>query len=36
MDHSILSAMVAVDNIIENRTNKDNVWKVNTEKKYHE
>ena len=35
-DHSMLSAMVAVENIIENRKDKDNVWAVNAEGEYHE
>jgi len=36
MDHSMLSAMVAVDNVAAGRTNKDNIWGVNTEEEYHE
>ncbi|MHB8973475.1 MAG: NAD(P)/FAD-dependent oxidoreductase [Pirellulaceae bacterium] len=36
MDHSMLTAMVAVDNIIEGRTDKSNIWAVNTEQEYHE
>jgi protoporphyrinogen oxidase len=35
-DHSMLTAMVAVDNILEGRTNTDNIWSVNTERDYHE
>lgn len=35
-DHSMLTAMVAVDNIIEGRLDKTNIWEVNTEKEYHE
>ncbi len=35
-DHSMLTAMIAVDNIAEGRTNKDNIWSVNTETDYHE
>ena len=35
-DHSMLSAMTAVDNIVKNKTNKSNIWAVNTEKEYHE
>jgi protoporphyrinogen oxidase len=35
-DHSMLTAMVCVDNIVEGRTDKDNVWAVNTEEEYHE
>lgn len=36
MDHSMLSAMAAVDNIISNRTDNSNIWAVNSEKEYHE
>ena len=36
MDHSMLSAMAAVDNIINNRTDNSNIWAVNSEKEYHE
>lgn len=35
-DHSMLTAMVAVDNIINGRQSKDNIWSVNTEQEYHE
>ncbi len=35
-DHSMLSAMVAVENIIKNVKTKDNVWAVNAEEEYHE
>ena len=35
-DHSMLTAMMAVDNIIEGRTDKSNIWEVNTEMTYHE
>ena len=35
-DHSMLTAMTAVDNIIAGRIDKDNVWSVNTEQDYHE
>ena len=35
-DHSMLAAMVAVDNIINGVTTKDNVWQVNAESDYHE
>jgi protoporphyrinogen oxidase len=35
-DHSMLTAMVAVDNIASGSTNKENVWAVNTEQEYHE
>ncbi len=36
MDHSMLTAITAVQNIIENRKDKSNIWEVNTEKDYHE
>ncbi|MCF7799661.1 NAD(P)/FAD-dependent oxidoreductase [Candidatus Babeliales bacterium] len=36
MDHSMLSAMQAVGNIINGIKTKDNIWAVNTEKEYHE
>ncbi len=36
MDHSMLTAMVAVDNVLEGRTDKTNVWQVNAEQEYHE
>ncbi len=35
-DHSMLSAMVAVDNIIAGRRDKSNIWQVNAEEDYHE
>jgi protoporphyrinogen oxidase len=35
-DHSMLSAMTAVDNIVNGISDKDNVWGVNTEQEYHE
>jgi protoporphyrinogen oxidase len=35
-DHSMLTAMTAVDNIIEGRRDKSNIWAVNTEMEYHE
>ncbi len=35
-DHSMLTAMTAVDNIIQGRTDKSNIWAVNTEQEYHE
>jgi protoporphyrinogen oxidase len=35
-DHSMLTAMAAVDNIITGRTDKSNIWAVNTEMEYHE
>ena len=36
MDHSMVTAMETVKNIRNNVTTKDNIWKVNTEKEYHE
>ncbi len=36
MDHSIITSFEAVDNIINNIADKDNIWSVNTEKEYHE
>ena len=35
-DHSMLTAMTAVDNIIEGRVDKSNIWELNTEMEYHE
>jgi protoporphyrinogen oxidase len=35
-DHSMLTAMTAVENIINGITLKDNIWGVNTEEEYHE
>jgi hypothetical protein len=35
-DHSMLTAMVAVDAIVYGSTDKDPIWKVNTEMEYHE
>ena len=35
-DHSMLTAMTVVDNIIAGRLNKDNIWQVNIEEEYHE
>ena len=36
MDHSMLSAMAAAENILGGVTGKENIWEVNTEKEYHE
>lgn len=36
MDHSMATAFEAVDNIRTGKKSKNNVWNVNTEKKYHE
>ena len=36
MDHSMLTGLLAADYIKENRTDKDALWEVNTEKEYHE
>jgi protoporphyrinogen oxidase len=35
-DHSMLTAMVAVDNISQGITDKANIWGINTEQEYHE
>jgi len=35
-DHSMLTAMMAVDNIVDGRTDKSNLWDVNLEMTYHE
>jgi protoporphyrinogen oxidase len=35
-DHSMLTAMISVDNIAEGRICKKNIWSVNTEMDYHE
>jgi len=35
-DHSMLTAMVAVDNIAAGITSKANLWAINTEQEYHE
>lgn len=36
MDHSMMTAMVAVDHIAASNTDKSAVWSVNTEEEYHE
>ena len=36
MDHSMATAFEAVDNIMNNNKDKSNIWRVNTEKEYHE
>jgi hypothetical protein len=35
-DHSMLTAMQAVDNIVAGKTDKADIWRVNTEMEYHE
>ncbi len=35
-DHSMLTAMVSVDNILAGVTTKENIWAINTEQEYHE
>jgi protoporphyrinogen oxidase len=35
-DHSMLTAMTAVDNILSGRPDKENIWSINTEQGYHE
>ncbi len=36
MDHSMMTGMKAADCIINNDTNKDEIWNVNTEQEFHE
>ena len=36
LDHSMCTSFEAVKNIIANKTDKSNIWNVNTEKEYHE
>ena len=36
MDHSMLTGLIAADYIKENKTDKEALWTVNTEKEYHE
>lgn len=36
MDHSMLTAIEAVDIIINNKKDKRSIWNINTEKEYHE
>lgn len=36
MDHSMVTAMEAAQNIIHNVTDKSNIWSVNTDQEYHE
>ncbi len=36
MDHSMLTAMTAVENIINHVPSKDNLWSINAEEEYHE
>ena len=35
-DHSMLTAITAVENIIKNKKSKENIWAINTEQDYHE
>jgi hypothetical protein len=35
-DHSMLTAMTAVDNILAGKADKSNIWAVNTEMEYAE
>ncbi|MEI6766864.1 MAG: NAD(P)/FAD-dependent oxidoreductase [Bacteroidota bacterium] len=35
-DHSMLTAITAVNNIIVGETSKENIWNINTEEEYHE
>jgi protoporphyrinogen oxidase len=36
MDHSMLTAMMAVENIMNDETSKENIWNINAEEEYHE
>ena len=36
MDHSMVTAFEAVDNLVKGVSDKSNVWNVNTEQEYHE
>ena len=36
MDHSMLTAMEAVKNIVNGAASKENIWNVNVEEEYHE
>jgi len=36
IDHSMLTAMAAVENIIKKRKDNENIWQVNAEQEYHE
>ncbi len=36
IDHSMMTSFLTVDNILSGRTDKTNIWNVNTEKEYHE
>lgn len=36
MDHSMLTAITCIDNILNNKRSKDNIWNVNTDEAYHE
>jgi hypothetical protein len=35
-DHSMLTAMQAVENVLGGVTSKENIWSINTEQDYHE
>jgi protoporphyrinogen oxidase len=35
-DHSMLTAMQAVENVLQGRTDKSNIWSINAEQDYHE
>jgi hypothetical protein len=35
-DHSMLTAMAAVENIVNGASTKDSIWAVNTEMEHHE
>ncbi len=35
-DHSMLTAMQAVENVVQGKAGKENIWSINTEQDYHE
>jgi hypothetical protein len=35
-DHSMLTAMTAVQNIVDGNPSKENLWQINTGEEYHE
>ena len=36
MDHSMMTAFEAVNNIVNHKVSKENIWNVNTKEEYHE
>ena len=35
-DHSMLTAITAIKNILSGNKDKENIWEINTEEEYHE